>query len=102
MYLHCFNSVKKAVNEISKSGKVDDKNNNDKNDDDGHDDMALESSEAMNDKESINAELATANSKSNNNGAFDFEEFLKMESIGDFLSVCLYVSIVNIFSALFI
>lgn len=82
--------MKRAVNEISKSGKVDDKNNNDKNDDNGHDDMALESSEAMNDKESINSELATANSKANNNDAFDFEEFLKMESIGDFLSVCLY------------
>lgn len=44
----------------------------------------------MLDKDSLNAELIAANSKANNNDAFDFDEFLKIDNLSDFLSVSLW------------
>lgn len=64
---------------MGNSGQSDHKNNNDNN--------ASKPADARNHEENVNSEHGGANSKSNNNDPFDFEEFLKFENIGDFLSV---------------
>lgn len=70
---------------MSSSGQIDQKNNNENNV--GNDGMASEAANKISHKENINSELTGANSKSNNNDPFDFEEFLKFDNIGDILSV---------------